>query len=289
MCSWQPAWPGAARNNSRFLACKNPITRQARSGTRASTCFPNIVTTGVLFAGFYGIVAAIDGNYVRSAVALLIAGVLDGLDGRLARLTGTESEFGKEYDSLADLVAFGVAPAIIVYQWGLARLAEYGWIWGKIGWLAAFIYAASAAMRLARFNVMPESNDRRFFEGLPSPSAAALVTFMVWLFTDMGWTGGFVVSFACVITALAGALMVSHIRFYSFKEIKADQRISFTFALVIPLTIVLDHARAAEGAVRDGDLLRGVRPGHYVLHAAEESARISAGVRCRQPGALRKS
>lgn len=201
--------------------------------------FPNIVTTGVLFAGFYGIVAAIDGNYVRSAVALLIAGVLDGLDGRLARLTGTESEFGKEYDSLADLVAFGVAPAIIVYQWGLARLAEYGWIWGKIGWLAAFIYAASAAMRLARFNVMPESNDRRFFEGLPSPSAAALVTFMVWLFTDMGWTGGFVVSFACVITALAGALMVSHIRFYSFKEIKADQRISFTFALVIPLTIVL--------------------------------------------------
>lgn len=201
--------------------------------------FPNLVTTGVLFAGFYGIVAAIDDNYVRSAVALLIAMVLDGLDGRLARLTGTESEFGKEYDSLADLVAFGVAPAIVVYQWGLVRLAEYGWIWGKIGWLAAFIYAASAAMRLARFNCLPKTNDQRFFEGLPSPSAAALVTFMVWLWTDLGWTGGSAMAFACVITPLAGALMVSRIRFYSFKEIKSDTRISFTFAFAIPLTIVL--------------------------------------------------
>ena len=180
--------------------------------------FPNLVTTGVLFAGFYGIVAAIDGNYVRSAVALLIAMVLDGLDGRVARLTGTESEFGKEYDSLADLVAFGVAPAIIVYQWGLVRLAEYGWIWGKIGWLAAFIYAASAALRLARFNVLPKTYDRRFFEGLPSPSAAALVTFMVWLCTDHGWNGGAAMALACVITPLAGALMVSHFRFYSFKD-----------------------------------------------------------------------
>ncbi|MFW2405140.1 MAG: CDP-diacylglycerol--serine O-phosphatidyltransferase [Gammaproteobacteria bacterium] len=201
--------------------------------------FPNLVTTGVLFAGFYGIVAAIDDNYVRSAVALLIAMVLDGIDGRLARLTGTESEFGKEYDSLADLVAFGVAPAIIVYQWGLVRLAEYGWIWGKIGWLAAFIYAASAAMRLARFNVMPATNDKRYFEGLPSPSAAALVTFMVWLWTDLGWNGGYAMAFACVITPLAGALMVSHFKFYSFKEVKSDTRISFTFALAIPLTIVL--------------------------------------------------
>ena len=201
--------------------------------------FPNLVTTGVLFAGFYGIVAAIDGNYVRSAVALLIAMVLDGIDGRLARLTGTESDFGKEYDSLADLVAFGVAPAIIVYQWGLVRLSEYGWIWGKIGWLAAFIYAASAAMRLARFNVMPASKDQRFFEGLPSPSAAALVTFMVWLCTDLGWNDGAAMALACVITPLAGALMVSHIQFYSFKDVKSDTRISYTFALAIPLTIVL--------------------------------------------------
>jgi CDP-diacylglycerol--serine O-phosphatidyltransferase len=201
--------------------------------------FPNLVTTGVLFAGFYGIVAAIDGNYPRSAAALFIAMVLDGLDGRLARLTGTESEFGKQFDSLADLVGFGVAPAIIVYQWGLVRLAEYGWIWGKIGWLAAFLYTVAAALRLARFNVMPPSGDRRFFEGLPSPSAAALVTFMVWLVTDFNWSGGFVLAFACVVTPLAGALMVSHLPFYSFKEIRPHSRISFTFALAIPLTLVL--------------------------------------------------
>jgi len=207
--------------------------------TKGIYLFPNLITTGVLFAGFYGIVAAIDDNYVRSAVALLIAMVLDGLDGRLARLTGTESEFGKEYDSLADLVAFGVAPAIIVYQWGLVRLAEYGWIWGKVGWLAAFIFAASAAMRLARFNCMPATNDKRYFEGLPSPSAAALVTFMVWLWTDLGWSGGYAMAFACVITPIAGALMVSHFKFYSFKEVKSDTRISFTFAFAIPLTIVL--------------------------------------------------
>ncbi|MDH3510138.1 MAG: CDP-diacylglycerol--serine O-phosphatidyltransferase [Gammaproteobacteria bacterium] len=201
--------------------------------------FPNLVTTGVLFAGFYGIVAAIDGNYPRSALALFIAMVLDGLDGRLARLTGTESEFGKQYDSLADLVAFGVAPAIIVYQWGLIRLAEYGWIWGKLGWLAAFLYAVSAALRLARFNVMLPSENRRFFEGLPSPSAAALVTFMVWLGTELSWSGGFALAFACAITSLAGALMVSHLDFYSFKQVKPGSRISFTFALAIPLTLVL--------------------------------------------------
>jgi CDP-diacylglycerol--serine O-phosphatidyltransferase len=201
--------------------------------------FPNLVTTGVLFAGFYGIVAAMDGNYRRSAVALFIAMVLDGLDGRLARLTGTESEFGKQYDSLADLVAFGVAPANIVYQWGLVRLAEYGWIWGKLGWLAAFLYTVAAALRLARFNVMPPSNDRRFFEGLPSPTAAALVTIIVWLITHQNRSGGFVLAVASIVTPVAGALMVSHLPFYSFKEVSPSSRISFSFALAIPLTLVL--------------------------------------------------
>lgn len=207
-------------------------------GRKGIYLFPNLITTGVLFAGFYGIVAAIDGNYPRSAAALFLAMVLDGLDGRLARLTGTESEFGKQYDSLADMVAFGLAPAIIVYQWGLIRLAEYGWIWGKLGWLAAFLYAVAAALRLARFNVMPPSGDRRFYEGLPSPSAAALVTFMVWLITDLDGSGGFVLAFASVVTPLAGALMVSHLPFYSFKEASPHRRISFTFALAIPVTLV---------------------------------------------------
>jgi CDP-diacylglycerol--serine O-phosphatidyltransferase len=218
---------------------KEPVSDIQSSRRKGIYLFPNLVTTGVLFAGFYGIVAAIDGNYPRSALALFIAMVLDGLDGRLARLTGTESDFGKEYDSLADLVAFGVAPAIIVYQWGLVRLVEYGWIWGKLGWLAAFLYAVSAALRLARFNVMPASVDRRFFEGLPSPSAAALVTFMVWLATDLDWSGGVILAVACVITPIAGVLMVSHLSFYSFKEIEPGSRISYTFSLAIPLTLVL--------------------------------------------------
>ncbi len=209
------------------------------AGHKGIYLFPNLVTTGVLFAGFYGIVAAIDGNFPRSAVALFIAMVLDGLDGRLARMTGTQSDFGKEFDSLSDLVAFGVAPAIIVYQWGLNGLVEYGWLWGKLGWLAAFLYAVSAALRLARFNIMPESDDKRFFEGLPSPSAAALVTFMVWLGTELGWSGGGALAFATAITVIAGGLMVSHLHFYSFKEASPDRRISFTYMLAIPLTLVL--------------------------------------------------
>ncbi len=137
------------------------------------------------------------------------------------------------------MVAFGVAPAIIVYQWGLHGLAEYGWLWGKLGWLAAFLYAVSAALRLARFNVMPESADTRFFEGLPSPSAAALVTFMVWLGTELGWSGGGALAFAAAITVIGAALMVSRFHFYSFKEASPDRRISFTYMLAIPLTLVL--------------------------------------------------
>ena len=200
---------------------------------------PNLVTTGALFAGFYAIVSAIDGNYQNSAIALLIAMVLDGLDGRIARLTGTESDFGREYDSLSDLVAFGVAPAIIVYQWGLVRLAEYGWVWGKIGWLAAFLYTVSAALRLARFNISSRSADRRFFDGLPSPSAAAMVVSMVWLGDKLGWSGGFALFICCAITALAGVLMVSHLAFYSFKDVSPRGRVSYTRFLVIPLIFVL--------------------------------------------------
>jgi len=200
---------------------------------------PNLFTTGALFAGFYAIIGAIDGNYQRSAIALFIAMALDGLDGRLARLTGTESEFGKEYDSLADLVSFGVAPAIIVYQWGLVRLADYGWIWGKVGWLAAFLFAVAAALRLARFNVAAMSGDRRFFEGLPSPSAAGLVVSMVWLGTVLDWSGAAALALACAVTTAAGALMVSRLAFYSFKELSPRGRISFTYILVIPLTFVM--------------------------------------------------
>lgn len=206
---------------------------------RAIYLLPNLLTTGTLFAGFYGIVAAIDGNYTPAAIAVFIAALLDGMDGRLARLTHTESEFGKQYDSLADMVAFGMAPAIIVYQWGLKTLAEYGWAWGKVGWLAAFLYAVAVALRLARFNVTSKTADRRFFEGLPSPSAAGLVASMVWLAVDLELGGLLALSISTVITVLAGTLMVSPLAYYSFKELGPRGRISFTYVFVIPSIFVL--------------------------------------------------
>ncbi|MCC5793914.1 MAG: CDP-diacylglycerol--serine O-phosphatidyltransferase [Chromatiales bacterium] len=200
---------------------------------------PNLLTTGGIFAGFYGIVAAIDGHFEVAAIAIFIAGVLDGLDGRLARLTRTESEFGKQYDSLADMVAFGLAPAVIVYKWGLGGLGELGWLWGHAGWLAAFLYAVAAALRLARFNVIPPNSDRRFFEGLPSPAAAGLVMSMVWLSTDLDWSGIPTMVLAFVFTLAAGILMVSRLAYYSFKDLSPSGRIPFTYVLLIPLLFVL--------------------------------------------------
>ncbi|MEO8223782.1 MAG: phosphatidylcholine/phosphatidylserine synthase [Gammaproteobacteria bacterium] len=206
---------------------------------RAIYLLPNLLTTGTLFAGFYGIVASIDGNYTPACIAIFVAALLDGMDGRLARLTHTESEFGKQYDSLADMVAFGVAPAIIVYLWGLKALAEYGWAWGKLGWLAAFLYAVAAALRLARFTGASKTADRRFFEGLPSPSAAGLVASMVWLETQLGLDGLPALAISTAITVSAGVLMVSRLAYYSFKELGPRGRISFGYAFVIPLVFVL--------------------------------------------------
>ncbi|MCC7489994.1 MAG: phosphatidylcholine/phosphatidylserine synthase [Gammaproteobacteria bacterium] len=217
----------------------DPAGTAPRPRRRGIYVLPNLLTTGSLFAGFYGIIASIDGRYEPAAIAVIVAGVLDGLDGRLARLTHTESEFGQQYDSLSDMVSFGLAPAVIVYQWGLVRLADYGWIWAKLGWLAAFIYAVAGALRLARFNVRIGSTDRRFFEGLPSPSAAGLMMSMVWLGTKLGWTGVYALALAFVVSSMAGLLMVSPFPYYSFKEIHARGRISFTYVFVVPLVFVL--------------------------------------------------
>ena len=145
---------------------------------------PNLLTTGCLFSGFYAVVAAIDKHFDHAGMAVFAAMIFDTLDGRIARLTHTESAFGKEYDSLADMVAFGLAPAIVAYQWGVVRIMEYGHHWGRFGWLACFFYAVAAALRLARFNARSASADKRYFEGLPSPSAAAIVAAFVWFCSD---------------------------------------------------------------------------------------------------------
>jgi CDP-diacylglycerol--serine O-phosphatidyltransferase len=204
---------------------------------RAIYLLPNLLTTGCLFSGFYGIVAAIDGNFERAGIAVFVAMLFDGLDGRVARLTHTSSDFGKEYDSLADMVAFGLAPAIISYQWGVERIAEYGKVWFRFGWLAAFFYVACAAMRLARFNVRAGSQDKRYFEGLPSPSAAAVVSAFIWSFSEWREPGlpGLILTF--LVTAAAGSLMVSGFSFPSFKGFDLTKPISFLWLVAIAAVI----------------------------------------------------
>jgi CDP-diacylglycerol--serine O-phosphatidyltransferase len=171
-------------------------------------------------------------------VAVFIAMVLDGLDGRVARLTNTQSEFGAEYDSLSDMVSFGVAPALVMYEWALSSMVEYGWQWGKLGWLGAFVYVAAAALRLARFNTRASSTDKRYFQGLPSPSAAAVVVGMVWVFFDQAVTGKDVAPLALVVTTMAGILMVSNISYYSFKGIDFHNKVPFVALLIIVLIFV---------------------------------------------------
>jgi CDP-diacylglycerol--serine O-phosphatidyltransferase len=189
---------------------------------------PNLFTTAALFAGFYAVLAAMQGRFEAAALAIFAGFVLDGLDGRVARLTNTQSEFGAEYDSLSDMVAFGVAPALVAYEWALSGL-------GKVGWLAAFVYTAAAALRLARFNTQIGIADKRYFQGLPSPSAAAIVASGVWIGADHGIEGSDVSWLAAFITTFAGLLMVSNFRFHSFKEIDLRGRVSFVFAVVVML------------------------------------------------------
>lgn len=200
---------------------------------------PNLLTTGGIFAGFFSIVAAIDGNFGTAAWATIVAVLLDGMDGRVARLTNTESDFGKEYDSLADMVSFGVAPAIITYQWGVARLAEYGVLWGRLGWLATFLFAVAAAFRLARFNTTTETIDKRYFEGVPSPPAALAVVSMVWLASTYELSGLFGLAAGICVTAVVGILMVSRFRYRSFKNVSLSRRVKFANLLLIPLGLIL--------------------------------------------------
>jgi CDP-diacylglycerol--serine O-phosphatidyltransferase len=200
---------------------------------------PNLLTTGALFAGFYAIVAAIDLRFEYAGIAVFVAMIFDGLDGRVARWTHTASAFGKEYDSLSDMVSFGVAPAIVTYQWGVARIAEYGPLWRRIGWLVCFFYAAAAALRLARFNARAPTQDKNYFEGLPSPSAAAIVAALVWLASDQTNIGlpGLILAF--LVTAFAGALMISRFAFNSFKYVSAGARVRYPYVVLVPLAFIL--------------------------------------------------
>lgn len=192
---------------------------------------PNILTTGAMFGGFYAILSAMNGRYEAAAVAIFVAMFFDGLDGRVARMTNTQSAFGVQYDSLSDMVSFGVAPAVVTFSWMLHIL-------GKVGWAAAFIYASCAALRLARFNTQVDVVDKRYFVGLASPSAAALLAGMVWSGYDAE-PSVFLASIAALLTSLAGILMVANIRYYSFKGIDTKHRVPFVSILLMVLLLVV--------------------------------------------------
>ena len=201
-----------------------------RKKVRGIYLLPNILTTAALFAAFYSIVAAMNHNFDIAAMSIFVAMIADGLDGRVARMTNTESEFGAQYDSLSDMVAFGVAPALVVYSWSLSDL-------GKMGWLIAFIYAAATALRLARFNTQPVESDKRYFQGLPSTAAAPVIASMVWLGGNYNVSGFLIAIPAAVITLLMAGFMVSRIRYNSFKKIDLKGKVSF-FAVVILVLLI---------------------------------------------------
>ena len=202
-----------------------PAEKEKRRGIYL---LPNLFTTAGLYAGFYAIIAAIRGDFEYAAIAIFIAMIMDGVDGRIARLTNTQSAFGAEYDSLADMVSFCLAPALVVYQWALLDM-------GKFGWMVAFIYAACGALRLARFNTQIGIEDKRYFQGLPSPAAAACVAGWVWAGTNNDIDPTIIMSVSLPLTFVVGILMVSSMRYHSFKEFDVRGKVPFVVMLFLVL------------------------------------------------------
>ena len=199
---------------------------------------PNLLTTGALFAGFYAIVAATADRFEHAAIAIVVAMLLDGFDGRVARMTQTTSEFGSQYDSISDMVSFGIAPALVVYEWALVHFQGYPWM-SKLGWLAAFFYTAAAALRLARFNTRVTVVSKRYFQGLPSPAAAAALVGFIWVCHDMHLSRADFAIPALIVTILLGACMVSNFSYYSFKDINPSDRVPFIAMLAVVIGFIL--------------------------------------------------
>ena len=200
---------------------------------------PNLLTSAALFAGFYSIISGINEKYEAAAIAIIVAGLLDGLDGRVARMTNTQSDFGEQYDSLADLISFGLAPALLAFNWSLASLVEISTLAGKLGWLAAFLFAACAALRLARFNTQAGVADKRYFQGLASPAAAGTLVFTIWFFIDNNVSGESVRWLIFLETIVLGMLMFTNVRYYSFKAGPSGDKVPAAWVLLAVLIIVL--------------------------------------------------
>ena len=213
-------------------ALKNRIRR------RGIYILPNLFTLANLFAGFYAIVQAMNLNFDLAAIGIFVAMGMDSLDGRVARMTKTQSAFGAEFDSLADMVSFGAAPALVMYEWALRDV-------GKLGWIAAFLYCACAALRLARFNVMLDVVDKRWFQGLPSPAAAALVAGCIWIAEDYDIDPASIRGWAVFVTIFAGLTMVSNLKYYSGKSINLRKSVPFFVVLLAVVVVALTALQPA--------------------------------------------
>ena len=201
------------------------------SKKRGIYLLPNLLTTSALFGGFYAVIAAMNGHFEGASLAIFIAMILDGLDGRVARMTNTQSDFGAEYDSLSDMISFGIAPALIMYTWSLSSL-------GKVGWIASFIYVVGAALRLARFNTQIGSADKRYFQGLASPAAAGFLVGFVWLCAENGITGESLNYLVLLFTVGTGLLMVSNVKYRSFKDLDLKNKVPFVTMLIMVLIFI---------------------------------------------------
>ncbi len=211
-------------------------TEKSTIRRRGIYLLPNLFTTGSLFSGFYAITSAMDGRFETAAIAIFVAMILDGMDGRVARLTNTQSEFGAQYDSLSDMVSFGAAPALVMYLWAFTSM-------GKLGLFAAFVHMAGGALRLARFNTQLTSADKRYFQGLPSPAAAAILAGFLWLSLDHAYPVEIVKYIALALTISTGLLMVSNFRYSSFKEIDLKGKVPFFVAIAVMLAIAIIMAQ----------------------------------------------
>jgi len=221
------------------IESKTETEQGAKKRPKGVFLLPNALTTGALFAGFYSIIAGINGHFIAAAIAVVVAGVLDGLDGRVARMTNTQSDFGVQYDSLSDLISFGLAPALLTFNWSLSTMKDIAPLAGKLGWLAAFLFVACAALRLARFNTQAGSQDKSYFQGLASPAAAGTLVATIWFFADQGVSGESVRWLMWVETVVLALLMFSRVRYFSGKSWPRGDRIPTGVLFLVVLVFVL--------------------------------------------------
>jgi CDP-diacylglycerol---serine O-phosphatidyltransferase len=228
--------PDPTQTHPYMSASSQPQPESSPARRRGIYLLPNLLTTCAMFAGYYAIVASINQQWELACIAVFVAAFFDGIDGRVARMTNTQSAFGVQYDSLSDLVSFGLAPSLVMYNWSLVHLKAESVLLGKLGWLAAFLYAACAALRLARFNVQVDVQDKRYFQGLASPAAAGTMISFVWAVEYLGGDGKGAMWITPFITAIVALAMVSNLRYYSFKA--WPEKVPFTWMIVIVLGIV---------------------------------------------------